>query len=125
MESSTQTSNPAPRMPLQLEIDYRRSYARNSAHGKLKNISLSGAFLEVPDQHELAPKDKLTIKFEVAGRKRQVHASVVWCNPDGCGVQFHHTNNRDQQIVDDLMYFVDNSRSTQRSVLDTIFKKVA
>ncbi len=124
MNSSTNTS-PAPRMPLQLEINYRRSYARKSEHGKLKNISLSGAFLEFPEEHELSPKDKITLKFEVSGRKRQIQASVVWRGPSGCGVQFHHTNNRDQQIVDDLMYFVENSRSSQRSVLDTIFKKVA
>lgn len=125
MNSSINTSAPAPRMPLQLEINYRRSYARKSEHGKLKNISLTGAFLVFTEDQGLSPKDKITLKFEVSGRKRQIQASVIWRGPEGCGVQFHHNNNRDQQIVDDLMYFVENSRTTQRSVLDNIFKKVS
>lgn len=125
MDSSINTNNPAPRMPLQLDIDFRRSYARRPEQGKLKNISLSGAFLQFGDEFEVSPQDKLILDFTVSGRKRKIHASVVWRGPEGCGLQFHHTNNRDQQIVDDLMYFVENSRSSQRSVLDTIFKKVS
>ena len=126
MDNSANTApTPAPRMPLQLGIDFRRSYARRSEQGTLRNISLTGAFLEfAPDQH-LDAKDKIVLNFTVSGRKRKIQASVIWKGADGCGLKFHHTNNRDQQIVDDLMYFVENSRSSQRSVLDTIFKKVA
>lgn len=125
MDSNMSTTAPAPRMPLQLDIGFRRNYARRAEQGKLKNISLTGAFLQFAEIQHLDPKDKIVIDFTVSGRKRKIQASVVWKSGDGCGVQFHHTNNRDRQIVDDLMYFVENSRSTQRSVLDTIFKKVS
>lgn len=125
MDSSMNTSGPAPRMPLQLDIDFRRSYARKAEQAKLRNISLSGAYLQLGNEFDLSPRDKIVLDFTVSGRKRKIHASVVWRGPEGCGIQFHHTNNRDQQIVDDLMYFVENSRSSQRSVLDTIFKKVS
>ena len=119
------SSTPAPRMPLQLDIEYRRSYARRGERGKLKNISLSGAFLEVDPENIPQQNEKVVLNFTVSGRLRKIQASVVWSNPDGCGVKFHHVNNRDQQIVDDLMYFVENTKSNQRTVLDTIFRKVS
>jgi hypothetical protein len=34
-------------------------------------------------------------------------------------------NNRDVQIVDDLIYFVEARRSDSKDILDGIFKKVA
>ncbi|MEK6554139.1 MAG: PilZ domain-containing protein [Bdellovibrionota bacterium] len=118
--------NPAPRLPLQLEIEFRRSYSRREEHGRLKNISLTGAFIEFESPaHVLGPQDKLVVKLLVSGRERSIPASVVWHNERGCGIRFRPTNNRDTQLVDDLMYFVENSRTGQRSVLDTIFKKVA
>jgi hypothetical protein len=123
--SPLNVSSPAPRMPLQLDIEYRRSYARRGEKGRLKNISLSGAFLEVDPEAVPHRDEKVVIHFTVSGRSRKIQASVVWQNQYGCGVKFHHTNNRDQQIVDDLMYFVEHSRSNQKFVLDSIFKKVA
>ena len=118
--------SPAPRLPLLLEVEFRRNYSRREERGKLKNISLTGAFIEFdsPDK-AFAPQDKLVVKILVSGRERSIPASVVWQNQRGCGIRFRPTNNRDTQIVDDLMYFVENSRSGQKSVLDTIFKKVA
>ncbi len=116
----------APRLPLQMDVEFRRNYARREEKGRLKNISLTGAFIELEDlDKNVGPTDKLVIKFHVSGRERTIPATVVWLNDRGCGIQFHPTNNRDTQIVDDLMYFVESSRSSQRSVLDTIFKKVA
>jgi len=112
-------------MPLQLEIEYRRSYARRGEKGRLKNISLSGAFLELYAEISLYPEERVVIHFSVSGRNRKIQASVVWQNDRGCGVKFHHGNNRDQQIVDDLMYFVESTKATQRTVLDSIFKKVS
>ncbi len=116
---------PAPRMPLQLDVEFRRSYARRGEWGRIKNISLSGAFLELDAEQLLLPNDKVVLNFTVSGRKRRIQASVVWNDHHGCGVKFHHVNGRDQQIVDDLMYFAESSKETQRSVLDTIFKKVS
>jgi hypothetical protein len=124
MENMT-TANPAPRIPLQMDVEYRRSYARRREKGRLKNISISGAFIELPESTELMPNDKVLITLLVSGRERKIHAHVVWNGHSGCGIKFLPTNNRDIQIVDDLMYFVENSRSSQRAVLDSIFKRVA
>lgn len=119
------SSQPAPRIPLLMDVEYRRSYARKGEKGRLKNISLTGAFLELPDVSNLMPKDKVQLTLVVSGRERNITAHVVWNTDHGCGVKFVPSNNRDVQIVDDLMYFVENSRSSQREVLDSIFKKVS
>ena len=115
---------PAPRTPLNLEVCFKRSYAREETTGRLRNISLTGAFLEVADSGFRA-NEKVQLKLIVGGRERKVAASVIWANSNGCGIKFLPTNNRDVQIVDDLIYYVESSRTENRSVLDNIFKKVA
>lgn len=122
MESSMQV--PAPRTPLLLEVSFRKSYARDESQGVLRNISLSGAFLEVAGQ-EFAVREKLQLNFMVSGRERRVQAMVVWKNSIGCGVKFLPMNNRDVQIVDDLIYYVESQRDDRRDVLNKIFKKVS
>jgi hypothetical protein len=112
---------PAPRVPLQMQIEFRKSYGRQNSKGTLKNISLTGAFLET-ETLELAPCDKVVLEFVVSERRRKMAATIVWKNSDGCGVIFHPFNRRDTQIVDDLMYFVQNRREFRRSLLDDIFK---
>lgn len=125
MNDQSQTSQtPQPRIPLSLDVDFRRSYGRSSSLGVLRNISLSGAFLE----HELdgvTPGEKLQITFKVGGRTRKVNALIIWKNEVGCGVKFLPTNGRDIQIVDDLMYFVESNRENRRSLLGDIFKETA
>ncbi len=125
MNANDNQSMPAPRLPLIMNIEFRKSYARQGDKGTLKNISLSGAFLETDQIDLLAPSDKVIVTFLVSGRRRKVNATIVWKNTAGCGIQFHPFNNRDVQIVDDLMYFVESSRETRRTVLDDIFKRVA
>lgn len=120
----TTDKNPAPRIPLKLDVEYRRSYARCGEIGHLKNISLSGAFLE-HGNGDLKVDDKLLVTFTVSGRVRKVHATVIWTSKMGSGVKFEPTNNRDVQIVDDLMYFVESKRENRRDVLDDIFKQVS
>jgi hypothetical protein len=119
-----QENVPAPRLPLKMDVDYRRSYARQTAKGTLRNISLTGAFLEVSADF-LTSSDKVIITFVVSGRKRNINAQVIWKNGRGCGLKFQPFNNRDVQIVDDLMYFVESSRENRRDVLDNIFKRVS
>jgi len=116
--------SPAPRLPLTMDVEFRRSYARHSDNGQLRNISLTGAFLEV-DILELGINDKLIINFIVSGRKREINATIVWKNKNGYGIKFHPTNNRDVQIVDDLMYFVESKRETGKNVLNLIFRQVS
>jgi hypothetical protein len=122
MNETEQT--PSPRIPLKLEVEYRKSYGRSGETGLLKNISLTGAFLEHVNE-ELKSSDKVTITFKVGGRVRKINASIIWSNSRGSGIRFLPTNNRDVQIVDDLMYFVESKRENRRSVLDDIIKQVA
>lgn len=120
----TPESNPAPRTPLNIGVQFRKSYAREDSAGLLKNISITGAFLAHRDQ-AMRPGEKVNLNFAVAGRERQVVAVVVWNNSYGCGVRFMPQNNRDVQIVDDLIFFVEAKRQGTRGILDQIFKKVA
>lgn len=115
---------PAPRTPLYLEVSFKKNYAREEVKGLLRNISLTGAFLEFGGENFRA-NEKLHLRFVVSGRERKIAAHVIWSNSAGCGLKFLPTNNRDVQIVDDLIYFVENNRHDRRDVLDKIFKKVA
>jgi hypothetical protein len=113
----------SPRISLAMEVEFRKSYSRQQALGTLRNISLTGAFLEKQNS-EFTPGDKLQMTLNVGSRIRKLHAEVVWSSPRGVGLRFNHGNNRDLQIVDDLMYFAENKRESQKDVLDDIFDKV-
>lgn len=114
---------PAPRTSLNIKVDFRKSYARESAVGTLKNVSVTGAFLAHAAE-SLRAGEKLNVVFSVAGRERDIHAIVVWSNSIGAGIRFMPQNNRDIQIVDDLIYFVETKKTGTRDILDRIFKKV-
>lgn len=125
MEVIVDTENsPAPRTPLNIDVQFRRSYARDDSGGSLKNISISGAFLGHRDK-ALKAGEKVTLTFQVSGRERQVQCTVIWTNSYGSGIKFLPQNNRDVQIVDDLIYFVESKRTGTRGILDDIFKKIA
>ncbi len=121
---SNQNRVPAPRIPLQMSIEYRKSYGRQTVKGVLKNISLTGAFLET-ETLELIPEDRVVLEFVVSERRRKMAAIIVWKTNAGCGVLFEPFNKRDTQIVDDLMYFVQNRREVRRNILDDIFSRAA
>lgn len=114
---------PAPRTQLMLPVNFKKNYSRENSKGNLRNISLTGAFLE-HSEGGLKPNDKLVVFFEVAGRERKIAATVVWANSVGCGLKFMPTNNRDIQIIDDLIYYVEAQKTDRRDVIDKIFKKV-
>lgn len=115
---------PAARTQLLLPVSFKKNYSRENSQGNLRNISLTGAFLEHGEATALKPNDKLVVFFEVAGRERKIQAMVVWSNSVGCGLKFMPVNNRDVQIVDDLIYFVEAQRTDRRDVFDKILKKV-
>lgn len=117
-------TQPAQRTQLNLDVHFKKSYARNEAVGTLKNISITGAFLVCSEQ-QFRTNEKINLRFVVSGRERKVAAQVIWTNSSGCGVKFLPSNNRDVQIVDDLIYFVENYREDRRDVFETIVKKVA
>lgn len=123
MEGKT-GSVPAPRIPLAMNVQFRKSYGRQAVAGTLKNISLTGAFLETGDT-DLIPADRVIVELVVSERRRKMNALIVWRNSFGCGIQFQPFNRRDTQIVDDLMYFVQNSREFRRNLLEDIFKRAA
>lgn len=120
----TNDSIPSPRTPLVLDVSFKRNYARKEDHGVLKNISLSGAFLEVP-QHELRLEEKINLTFVVGSRERKISAQIIWKNSLGAGIKFLPVNNQDVQIVDDLIYYVESKRMGHRGILDGILKKVS
>lgn len=117
-------NSPAPRTPLNLDVSFRRNYARQDTTGVLKNISLSGAFLEIAN-HDLRVDEKVNLTFIVGSRERKISAQIIWKNSYGAGIKFLPLNNRDVQIVDDLIYFVESKRIGHRGILDGILKKVA
>ncbi len=121
--SEQNNTTPAPRLPLEMDVEFRRSYAREATAGILRNISMTGAFLET-GALDLQSKDKVVVTLMVSGRRRNVTAKVVWKNQKGFGLQFQPFNNRDVQIVDDLIYFVENNRESRRSIFDDILKRV-
>ena len=113
---------PARRIPLQMDISYKKSYARQDSKGILSNISITGAFLKT-DTTRVQIGEKVVLYFEISGRRRKIQANIVWKNEVGAGLNFMPFNNRDVQLIDDLMYFVESSRESRRSILETIFKK--
>lgn len=115
---------PASRYPLELDIEFKKNYARDLATGTLKNVSLTGAFIE-NSLIDLGFRDKITITLNLSGRERSISATVMWKNQRGCGIRFSPFNNQDIQIVDDLIYFLESKRETRKDVLSNIFKKVA
>lgn len=115
---------PLPRTPLHLDVLFKRNYARQETTGTLKNISLSGAFLEITN-HDLRVNEKINLTFIVAERERKIQAEIVWVNSAGTGVKFIPQSGRDVQIVDDLIYYVETKRMGHRGIFDGILKKVA
>ena len=80
-----ETSNtPSPRTPLNLDVSFKKNYARQPSTGILKNISLTGAFLECRSENFRA-NEKVALTVIVAGRERKIAATVVWANSAGCG----------------------------------------
>lgn len=120
----SETNAPAPRVPLVLPIEFRKTYSRQASRGGLLNISLTGAFLEHTTD-DLAVNDQIHIHFKVSGRERVLQAAIVWKNGAGSGIQFNPENNQDVQIIDDLIYFVKSRRESKREVLNSIFGKIA
>ena len=115
---------PASRYPLELDIAFKKSYARDHTTGTLKNVSLTGAFLENSSE-ELDHRDKITLTLNLSGRERNLTATVIWKSGRGVGIRFSPFNNQDIQIVDDLIYFLESKRETRKDVLTNIFKKVS
>jgi hypothetical protein len=118
------TTTQAYRYPLELDISFKKQYQRDASSGTLKNISLTGAFIENSSAN-INPDDKITLNINLSGRARNISAKVIWASDRGMGVQFFEFDNQDIQIVDDLIYFLESKRETRKDVLSSIFKKIS
>ncbi len=117
-------SEVAPRVQLSLPVRFRKTYGRRDENGLLKNISLTGAFLQSTNDNYIR-NDKLIFHMEVSGRQRKIEAKVVWKNDVGYGVNFLPFNRTDVQLIDDLIYFVNENKETKKDLLQSIFSKVS
>ena len=121
-------------IPLNLDVAYKKNYARHFKNGQLKRINNFEAYLFIgrdevtldqrtplDDKKSLNLKDKISIVLQLGERKRILQASVTSTDSYGAKVKFHFYNNRDYQIVDDLIYFIEKSKEKRRRRLDFIF----
>ena len=118
-----------------LNVEYKKKYARYFKNGRLKDISNSEAYLITKDEEcvqkykirndktILNLRDKVSVILKLGQRKRILQASVISNNAHGVKLKFHFYNNREYQIVDDLIYFIEKSKEKRRQHLDFIFSQ--
>lgn len=92
---------------MNLVTSLKRLFSRAGIEVTVKNLSLTGAFIEVSNK-DLCLHDKVKIAVVLFDRERELSATVVWKNETGVGVKFIYKNSQDMQIVDDLIYFSKN-----------------
>lgn len=122
--NTTSNSSAAKRVRLNLQVDMRKNYWRKSRKVSFLNISQTGAFIMIP-KADLSVDEKLSFKLNVGNRTRSIEAKVVWHNEFGAGIHFVFKSQRDMQMIDDLMYFIEAGKEDQKAVLHNIIKKVA
>ena len=94
-----------------LNVEYKKKYARHLRIGRLRDISNSEAYLLTEDDKALfSLRDEISITLELGQRKRTLQASVIANDTQGVKVKFHFYNNREYQIIDDLIYFIEKSK---------------
>ena len=121
--NSLEGGKPAPRHNVELTFEFKKNYARQNAKAEVRNISLTGALIKT--EVSLKPQEKLNVYLTVSGRTRKVAATVVWVGERGVGVRFEPFNNRDLQIVDDIIYYAVEKNESTKDLFGSIFKKVA
>ena len=105
-------------------VEYKKKYARHFQIGRLKDISNSEAYLLTKNNKaSLNLKDEISILFKLGERKRVIQASVISSDAHGVKLKFHFYNNKEYQIVDDLIYFIEKSKEERRQSLDLIFNQ--
>jgi hypothetical protein len=115
---------PAPRTRLNVQVVFRRKYAREDESGQLKNISQTGAFLATRGG-KLVKGSKVHILLDFLGHRREIVAEIVWSNSNGAGIRFLPHVGRDKLAVRDFIDYINEQKSYRNSTLSLIFKKVA
>lgn len=126
MEDLNETESkgkPAQRHNVELSFEFKKNYARATSKAEVCNISLTGALIKT-DQ-PLKPSEKLNVYLTVSGRTRKVAAKVIWVGDRGVGVVFQPFNNRDLQIVDDIIYYATEKNESTKDLFGSILNKVA
>ena len=107
-----------------LDVEYKKKYARHFKVGRLRDISNSEAYLLTKDDKTpFNLKDEISITLKLGQRKRTLQASVIASDTSGVKIKFHFYNNREYQIVDDMIYFIEKSKEERRQSLDFIFNQ--
>ena len=107
-----------------LNVEYKKKYARHFKMGNLRDINNSEAYLLTnDDKTSLNLKDEISIFLKLGERKRTIQASVILKDTHGIKIKFHFYNNKEYQIVDDLIYFIEKSKEKRRQSLDFIFNQ--
>ncbi|MEN0060075.1 MAG: PilZ domain-containing protein [Bdellovibrio sp.] len=99
------------------------SYARERKTAVLKNISLTGAFVEFGQSPHEA--HKVSLLLTVAGYSRELTAKVVWMNNRGYGLQFALRNGRDVRLLEDFIECAEELQHQRLDCLSQVFKKIA
>jgi hypothetical protein len=121
MDNTKET--PAQRFSIDFDLDFKCNYARDFNKAQIKNLSVSGALIKT--DVTLKPSEKINIFVRVSGRERKIPAQVVWISDRGVGIKFNHFNNRDIQIVDDLIYFATEKGLSTQELLQNILNKAS
>ncbi len=122
-ENVLDDTKPAKRFSVDLAFEFKRNYARQVCKAEVRNISLTGALIKT--ELTLKPTEKINVYLSLSGRMRKVAATVVWVGDKGIGLRFQPFNNRDLQIVDDIIYYATEKTTSTRDLMDSILSKVA
>ncbi|MBK9293645.1 MAG: PilZ domain-containing protein [Oligoflexia bacterium] len=120
---NTDTKKPAERHNIDFDLDFKCNYARDFNKAQIKNLSVTGALIKT--DVALKPDERINVFVRISGRERKIPAKVVWIGERGAGIKFNHFNNRDIQIVDDLIYFVTEKGLSTKDLLQNILNKAA
>lgn len=116
-------TKPAQRFSIDFDLDFKCNYARDYNKAQIKNLSVSGALIKT--DVALKQSEKINVFVRLSGRERKIPAEVVWIGDRGVGIKFNHFNNRDIQIVDDLIYFATEKGLSTSELLESILNKAA
>lgn len=116
-------NQPAPRTPARMGVEFRRVYGRQVFDGIIKNISVTGVFIEHALRFE--KEDMVQIEMCIGNRKKKIKAKVIWSNEMGSGLQFHPKSKQEIQMIDDMIYFIEQRWHEMKGVLNNILIKMA
>ena len=79
-----------PRKSCSVPVDYAAE--GRAFKGSIKNVSVNGLFIET--RQKFVPGETITLTFSLPNYSKplKTHAKVVWCSPQGVGVEFNLPN---------------------------------